>query len=240
MESVVAALKDTPIPTILVIAGIAFLLLSIAGQLAGRIAVAPERQRWAAVIGGVLLIAGIALYVVPQAKVTLSEPTPPSQPPPKEPSRQPSPTPSPIQPLPSTPELTLGDPTLGVIPSLDVRVTELRFFEGPVSMECPPPEGQRWYGQRFSVVMARYIYTELALAHQKREQPTRLRIIAIYEYDDGQEKGRLEQTTSIAADQEASRFWLCGTLGAWGTGFYKVNVYINGEKAASGSFQIYK
>lgn len=42
MESVVAALKDMPIPTILVIAGIVFLLLPIAGQLAGRIAVARE------------------------------------------------------------------------------------------------------------------------------------------------------------------------------------------------------
>jgi hypothetical protein len=52
MESVIAVLKDTPIPTILVIAGIAFLLLAIAGQLAGRIVVAPERQRWAAIIGG--------------------------------------------------------------------------------------------------------------------------------------------------------------------------------------------
>jgi hypothetical protein len=64
MDSVLAALKDTPIPTLLVIAGIVFLLLSIAGQLAGRIAVPPERQRWAAVIGGILLISGVALYVV--------------------------------------------------------------------------------------------------------------------------------------------------------------------------------
>jgi hypothetical protein len=70
VESVMAALKDTPIPTILVIAGIVFLLLSIAGQLAGRIAVAPERQRWAAVIGGMLLAAGVVLYVVPQLKLT--------------------------------------------------------------------------------------------------------------------------------------------------------------------------
>lgn len=65
MESAIATLKDTPIPTILVIAGIAFLLLAIAGQLAGRIAVAPERQPVAAVIGGVLLTAGVVLYVVP-------------------------------------------------------------------------------------------------------------------------------------------------------------------------------
>jgi hypothetical protein len=45
MDGIITAQKDTPIPTILVIAGIAFLLLSIGGQLAGRIAVPPERQR---------------------------------------------------------------------------------------------------------------------------------------------------------------------------------------------------
>ena len=37
MDSVFAVLKETPIPTILVVVGIAFLLLSIVGQLAGRI-----------------------------------------------------------------------------------------------------------------------------------------------------------------------------------------------------------
>ena len=185
-------LKDTPIPTILVFAGIGFLLLAVAGQLAGRIAVAPERQRGAAVIGGVLLAAGIVLHVVPQAKRPLPGSPPPAQPPPQEPSRPPSPTPPPLQPLPSTPESTLGHPTLGVIPALDVRVTELRFFEGPYVAEDPPPEGQRWYGQRFSQATTRTIYTELALPYAKREQPTRLRIVAIYERDDGSVIGRPE------------------------------------------------
>ncbi len=59
------ALKDTPIPTILVVAGIVFLLLSIAGQLAGRINVPPERQRQAAIIGGLLLVVGVVLHVAP-------------------------------------------------------------------------------------------------------------------------------------------------------------------------------
>lgn len=82
MESVLAALKDTPIPTIMVVSGIVFLLLSIAGQLAGRIAVAPERQRWAAIIGGGLLAIGVALHVVPQltsrsAVIPSPQPTPP-------------------------------------------------------------------------------------------------------------------------------------------------------------------
>ena len=76
MKEVITALKDTPIPTILVVAGIVFLLLAIAGQLAGRIVVAPERQRWAAVIGDGLLAIGVALYVIAQWP-TGPSPTPP-------------------------------------------------------------------------------------------------------------------------------------------------------------------
>jgi hypothetical protein len=64
MEDIIKALKDTPIPTILVVAGIVFLLLAIAGQLSGRIVVAPDRQRWAAVIGGVLLVIGVTLTFI--------------------------------------------------------------------------------------------------------------------------------------------------------------------------------
>jgi hypothetical protein len=107
MESVMTALKDTPIPTILVIAGIAFLLLSIAGQLAGRIAVAPERQRWAAIIGGGLLAIGVTLHVVPQVRPT----SPPPPPPPPPVSLGPQPIPSPPKPsvLSSTEETEPND-----------------------------------------------------------------------------------------------------------------------------------
>jgi hypothetical protein len=66
MESLLAALKNTPIPTIMVVAGIVFLLLSMAGQLAGRITVPPERQRQATIIGCLLVVVGVALHVVPQ------------------------------------------------------------------------------------------------------------------------------------------------------------------------------
>jgi hypothetical protein len=90
MESIISALKDTPIPTIMVVAGIAFLLLAIAGQLAGRIVVAPERQRWAAIIGGALLAIGITLHVVPQPWPRTSDSpapqqTPEGRPPPERP-----------------------------------------------------------------------------------------------------------------------------------------------------------
>jgi hypothetical protein len=92
MDSILTALKDTPIPTILVVAGIVFLLLSIAGQLAGRIAVAPERQRWAALVGGGLLTIGVALHVVPQLTSPSEKGQRPS-PPAVVPSPQPTPSP---------------------------------------------------------------------------------------------------------------------------------------------------
>ena len=50
MARVCTALKDTPVPTVLVVVGIGLLRLSIAGPFAGRMAVAPERQRWAAMM----------------------------------------------------------------------------------------------------------------------------------------------------------------------------------------------
>ena len=107
MASMLTALKDTPIPTILVIAGIVFLLLSIAGQLAGRIAVAPERQRWAAIIGGGLLAIGVALHVVPQTRLISrgTEEAPISRPSSPETKDQ-RPRPSEVSPStpPSTPE----------------------------------------------------------------------------------------------------------------------------------------
>jgi hypothetical protein len=64
-EGILKALQGTPIPTLLVVAGIVFLLLSIAGQLAGRIVVPPERQRQATIIGGLLLVVGVALNIAP-------------------------------------------------------------------------------------------------------------------------------------------------------------------------------
>jgi hypothetical protein len=80
INAFIAALKDTPIPTILVVAGIVFLLLSIAGQLAGRIVVPPERQREAAIIGGFLLVVGVALHIAPP-KLFDGPPVPPPKPP---------------------------------------------------------------------------------------------------------------------------------------------------------------
>jgi hypothetical protein len=67
MQEILSALRDTPIPTILVVSGVLFLLLSVADQFAGKISINPARQRLAVVIGSVLIILGISLYILPSA-----------------------------------------------------------------------------------------------------------------------------------------------------------------------------
>jgi hypothetical protein len=63
VKEILEALQNTPIPFILVVAGIGFLLLSIAGQLTGGMAMRPERQRQAMIIGDLLLVVSVALSI---------------------------------------------------------------------------------------------------------------------------------------------------------------------------------
>lgn len=65
MGDIITALQNTPVPTILVVGGIVFLFLAVVGQFAGKIQVDPKRQKLAGIIGALLLLSGVALYVVP-------------------------------------------------------------------------------------------------------------------------------------------------------------------------------
>lgn len=68
MSEVVAVLKDAPIPTLLVVGGMVFLVLAVAGPIAGKIEIPPERQKWAGGIGTILLISGLVLYLLPNTR----------------------------------------------------------------------------------------------------------------------------------------------------------------------------
>jgi hypothetical protein len=59
------AIKDTPLPTVFVVAGIVFWLLAIAGSVAGKITVRPEHQTTAGILGTILLISGLVLSYLP-------------------------------------------------------------------------------------------------------------------------------------------------------------------------------
>jgi hypothetical protein len=78
VDAFIGALKDTPLPTILVVAGITFWVLALAGSVAGKITIQPGRQ-WAAGIGGTILIAlGLWLYIAPTKQPPTKQPSPPT------------------------------------------------------------------------------------------------------------------------------------------------------------------
>lgn len=65
MKEIITALQSTPLPTLLVVGGLAFLFLAVVGQVGGQLQVPASRQRWAGLIGSILLILGVVLYVIP-------------------------------------------------------------------------------------------------------------------------------------------------------------------------------
>lgn len=62
MSDLLSALSNTPLPTILVVAGIIFWILAIAGSLAGKITVEPAKQKTAGLVGSALIVLGLVLF----------------------------------------------------------------------------------------------------------------------------------------------------------------------------------
>ena len=61
MNDFINTLSHAPLPTILVVAGIVFWVLAIAGSLAGKITVEPGKQKTAGVVGTALIVLGLML-----------------------------------------------------------------------------------------------------------------------------------------------------------------------------------
>jgi hypothetical protein len=246
MDSIITALKDTPIPTILVVAGIVFLLLAIAGQLAGRIAVPPERQRQAAIIGCLLLVVGVALHVAPLLR---NLPKSPEVPPAPQPERRPGTTPSSSTPeappstpaSPPPPEPTTKLLKVESLPSLDARVTALRFFPGGCHSDAPRPQARK-YARRFPTggIRAVYaMYTEITLEHPPPERRIYFTLKAVYQSEDTGVLDTQEERTYIPLGQQSSVYWIGSCGYPKRVGFYMVDVYINEQKVASGSFEMH-
>lgn len=97
MKDVLIEIAKTPLPTILVLAGIFFLFLAIAGKFGTSISVLPQKQKLAGLLGGILLIGGVSLYFL---RTGLMPPVP-QQPqtnkrPPQTQTTDPAPAPAPI------------------------------------------------------------------------------------------------------------------------------------------------
>lgn len=58
-------LSHTPVPNVLVIAGIIFLLLAMAGRVGAFLQVPPHKEKMSAVTGVILLFSGVSIYLAP-------------------------------------------------------------------------------------------------------------------------------------------------------------------------------
>jgi len=80
MLEVFSVIKDSSTPSLLVGGGILFLVLAIAGRIMGQIEVLPQQQRWAGLIGILLLVSGIAIQIAPTLHVQPSHTSPTNEP----------------------------------------------------------------------------------------------------------------------------------------------------------------
>jgi tetratricopeptide (TPR) repeat protein len=127
----------------------------------------------------------------------------------------------------------------GSIPSLNARVTALRFFETPYNA---PPREQREYAHRFGKGEARFIGWELNLEYPAPGRRVDFPIEQVWYRADGTVFGRQTLQTHVETDWASSfhhHSWGWKDRGNWPAGAYRVDLYIGGQQAASGSFKIY-
>ena len=65
MNEIVQAITETPIPTILVLAGVLFLLMSVADRVSAHLTIPESRKKQAMLLGLMMLAGGVALNVLP-------------------------------------------------------------------------------------------------------------------------------------------------------------------------------
>ena len=79
MGNLIQSLSQTPLPTILVVAGILFLFLSIGGHLGAKVTTDSIKRKFAGMLGVVLMIGGISLYFAGELNDQKSQESPLSE-----------------------------------------------------------------------------------------------------------------------------------------------------------------
>lgn len=124
-------------------------------------------------------------------------------------------------------------------PSLNARVTKVRFFEGERSKLVFTSD--RTYQTRFAKPLTRTVYTEINLDYARPETNITFPI-TLYFRQNGKTLRIEEVQSSIRSDWTSSDHLVsAGNFdpGKWTVGNYEVDVYINAKKAATGYFEIY-
>jgi hypothetical protein len=125
----------------------------------------------------------------------------------------------------------------GVIPLLNARVVQLRFYEGSSFLL----DDAKVYARRFARATARYIISQLELTHPERTERADFTLYAVYSRDDGTFIGEHPLDTYIPSDWKESWHsmgWGWASPGNWPEGQYRVDVYCDKQKIASNTFTI--
>jgi hypothetical protein len=122
-------------------------------------------------------------------------------------------------------------------------VTALRFYESGYDWL---PREQRVYEERFARETTRYVNWELNLEHPAPRRGVDFQITAVYLRDDGagswEEIFRQTLDTSVEGDWTSSyhnHSYGFDDPGNWAIGFYRVDIYFEGQVIASEQFAIY-
>lgn len=139
----------------------------------------------------------------------------------------------------SVPEPKILQDEIELSRSFNARVTKVRFFEGDRSERAFSK--QKKYETRFAQANTRTIYTEIHLDHPQPGK--RIYFTAtIFIRGNGRTLRSEEFEGRVKADWSSSAHRIgVGDFepGKWRVGTYEVDVYINAEKVATGSFEIY-
>jgi hypothetical protein len=100
---------------------------------------------------------------------------------------------------------------------------------------------QRVYQKEFSSSDTRYIAWEIYLTYPKQEQRKNFVIEAVWYRSDGSEYARMTQKCHQPKGWSESLHnsgWGSETKGTWTPGRYRCDLFIEGQKIASGSIEI--
>jgi hypothetical protein len=144
----------------------------------------------------------------------------------------------------------------GFIPSLNATVTSVKFFEGPNTPNIPPRAG-REYGVRFDRSRTRKIFWELNLSHPAPGRRIHYAIETLWHTPTDVNQNGPRQTSNAYIERDWTHsYWSHGLSiiskwkvikpngemyrkeEPWGAGTYRLDFYVQGQKIASGSFEM--
>ena len=127
---------------------------------------------------------------------------------------------------------------LGRIPSINAKVTALRFFE---SGEDEVDYDNLDYRTEFLSVFSRYINWELTFEFPILNDARTIDITGIYYLPDGTVMAEMDWPAELEAGWSLTRQsygWGWPEAGNWPTGKYRVEVFAEGQRVAASSFLI--